>query len=230
MTPDLPISEIFLSIQGEGKLAGIPSAFIRVSGCNLRCAWCDTPFASHKPEFTLMTINQIVQFVVNMNCEHVVLTGGEPAIFPQCGQMCEQLKQHHKQITLETAGTVFVDFPVDLLSISPKLSNSSPLGDPWRLDHDARRTQMGVLQRLISANRDFQIKFVLQNPGDIVEIEQLLGHLTDWKKEDVLLMPEGRNRETLHERGLWIAELCKKTGYRFCPRLQVELWGDRRGV
>lgn len=226
----LPISEIFLSIQGEGKLCGVPSAFVRVSGCNLRCAWCDTPYASHRPEFTKMPVEDVAEAVLKMGCGHVVLTGGEPAIFGECGELCRRLKEAGKHITLETAGTFFVDFKADLLSISPKMSNSSPLGDSWRMEHDARRIQVGVLQKFLDLGREIQLKFVMQSPGDLVEIEQLLEKLKGWKREDVLLMPEGRNREVLRERGLWLAELCKKSGYRFCGRLHVELWGEKRGV
>src|SRR3954454_17489655 len=100
----MKIAEIFYSIQGEGKLTGVPSVFVRISGCNLRCVWCDTPYASWDPEGEDLQVDQIVQRVVAFGAHHVVVTGGEPMIMPDIAQLCDALKGH---ITIETAATVF---------------------------------------------------------------------------------------------------------------------------
>ncbi|MBI4908810.1 MAG: 7-carboxy-7-deazaguanine synthase QueE, partial [Acidobacteria bacterium] len=123
----MKISEIFYSIQGEGVLAGVPSVFVRTSGCNLRCVWCDTPYTSWSPEGVDMTIAAIVERVAADSKGHVVVTGGEPMIQPQIGELTRALRGLGQHITIETAGTVAPEVECDLMSISPKLSNSTPL-------------------------------------------------------------------------------------------------------
>src|SRR3954467_9030907 len=103
------IAEIFYSIQGEGKLTGVPSVFIRASGCNLRCTWCDTPYASWNPEGDDVPVAQIVERVRAFPAaRHVVLTGGEPMVMADVGKLCESLKAANYHITVETAGTRYV--------------------------------------------------------------------------------------------------------------------------
>ncbi len=223
------IAEVFPSIQGEGLLAGVPSLFIRVSGCNLRCAWCDTPYTSWMPEGEDWTVARLMAWVGGFPAyRHVVLTGGEPLLFPEIVPLSQQLRHAGLHITVETAGTVHQGVECDLLSISPKLANSTP-GDPvWSVRHDERRLQPAVLQRL---TREFphQLKFVLQSPADLLEIRAIQA-LCGTPNELVLLMPEGVDVTTLQERSGWLVELCKDTGYRFTPRLHVLLYGHRRGV
>src|SRR5215211_2456212 len=103
------ISEIFFSVQGEGKLTGVPSVFVRASGCNLRCQWCDTPYASWQPEGEDVSVDRIVEQVVGYPAKHVVLTGGEPMIMPDIGPLCAALKGRGYHITIETAATVYKD-------------------------------------------------------------------------------------------------------------------------
>ncbi|MFB3041869.1 MAG: radical SAM protein [Candidatus Poribacteria bacterium] len=76
----MKFSEIFYTIQGEGKLVGVPSVFFRTSYCNLRCVWCDTPYTSWTPENKDITVTEAVEAINKYNCKHVVLTGGEPFI------------------------------------------------------------------------------------------------------------------------------------------------------
>src|SRR5690349_8074647 len=126
MIEAVKIAELFYSIQGEGKLMGVPSAFVRASGCNLRCGWCDTPYASWTPEGEDMTVAAVVEAVRGFRCRHVVLTGGEPMIMPDIAELSAAFKQRDLHVTIETAATVFKDVAVDLASLSPKLSNSTP--------------------------------------------------------------------------------------------------------
>jgi 7-carboxy-7-deazaguanine synthase len=225
------ISEIFYSIQGEGSLVGMPSVFVRTSGCNLRCTWCDTPYTSWNPEGQELSIAQIGQAVTQFQASHVVLTGGEPMIAPQVVSLTERLRAAGMHITIETAGTVYVRVACDLMSISPKLSNSTPIareGGRWAAQHDRLRFQPDVLRRL-TAEYPFQLKFVISSDDDLPEIETVR-EVCNAASSQVILMPEGVTREVLHERALWIAEICKVRGYRFSPRLHVDIWGDRRGV
>jgi 7-carboxy-7-deazaguanine synthase len=227
------IAELFYSIQGEGKLMGVPSVFVRVSGCNLRCVWCDTPYASWNPEGQDVRVAEIVDRVNAFGASHVVITGGEPMIMPDIAELCEGLKGRHHHITIETAGTVFEPVKVDLVSLSPKLSNSTPtLREEGRFArvHEEHRLNAKVIQKFIDSSPEIQLKFVVSDPGDMAEIHELLGKLQKWSPGDVLLMPEGTDQETLDSRSGWISEACKTEGYRFCPRLHVMLYGNRRGT
>jgi 7-carboxy-7-deazaguanine synthase len=223
----LKIAELFYSIQGEGSLVGVPSVFIRTSGCNLRCAWCDTPYTSWQPEGADLTLNQIVDEVKAHPARHVVVTGGEPMIAPEIIALTERLRGLDLHITVETAGTVFQPVACDLMSISPKLANSTPNGR-WAAQHDRLRIQPGVLLELM-ARYPYQLKFVIEKADDLDEVRALIGALRA-DRSRVILMPEGTDRDRLRERGVWLAEICKQEGFRFSPRLHVDLWGHRRGV
>lgn len=225
------IAEIFYSVQGEGMLLGTPSVFIRASGCNLRCVWCDTPYASWEPEGEDWPVERIVGEVRRYPARHVVLTGGEPMIMPDVVELTQALARERLHITIETAGTVFKPVLCDLMSISPKLANSTPHereGGRWAAQHERLRIQLPVLRRLIR-EYDYQLKFVVAAPEDLPEIRALVREL-EADPGRVLLMPEGTEAGILRERARWIVEICKQEGYRYTPRLQIELWGARRGV
>ncbi|HEY1221219.1 MAG TPA: 7-carboxy-7-deazaguanine synthase QueE [Bryobacteraceae bacterium] len=223
----MKIAELFYSLQGEGSLVGVPSVFIRSSGCDLRCAWCDTPYTSWQPEGTDLDLDQIVDEVRAHPARHVVITGGEPMIQPEIVPLTERLRALPVHITIETAGTVFQPVACDLMSISPKLSNSTP-GGSFAEPHDRLRLQPAVLLELM-ARYEYQLKFVVANPTDLEEIRMLMEAL-DAPRERVILMPEGTEHAQLAERGQWLAEICKEEGLRFSPRLHIDLWGSRRGV
>jgi 7-carboxy-7-deazaguanine synthase len=227
------IAEIFHSIQGEGLLAGVPSVFVRTSGCNLRCHWCDTPYASWKPEGPEMSVEQILQKVEEWNCSHVVLTGGEPMIAPDLPKLAIALRNAGKHITIETAATVSpAGIVCGLASLSPKLSNSTPPPekDPaWAKKHEATRLQPAVIAEWIQ-KYDFQLKFVVSAEQDLMEIKDLLSRLPPAPSDRVLLMPEGIDAQSLASRASWLVEICKREGFRFCPRLQIELFGHTRGT
>src|SRR5690349_18722095 len=121
------IAEIFHSIQGEGMLAGVPSVFVRTSGCNLRCNWCDTPYASWNPEGKACSIDEILRQIQSHPARHVVLTGGEPMIAKDVRALAGEIKKIGRHITIETAATVAPEgIACDLASLSPKLLNSAP--------------------------------------------------------------------------------------------------------
>ncbi len=223
----MKISELFYSIQGEGSLIGMPSFFVRTSGCNLRCAWCDTPYTSWNPEGADLTLDRILSEVEACPARRVVVTGGEPMIQPEIVRLTEGLRGLGRHITIETAGTVFEPVACDLMSISPKLSNSTPRG-LWGRRHDCVRIQPDVLKKLIESY-DYQLKFVIAVPADVDETRRLVDSLQA-DAARVILMPEGVDRDALRERGAWLAEICKESGFRFSPRLHVELYGNRRGT
>lgn len=232
----LKVAETFLSVQGEGKLTGVPSYFIRVSGCNLRCAWCDTPYASWKPEGDSRPIERLAREAIASGARHVVITGGEPMIFEEIGVLTERLRAGGMHITIETAGTVFRDVACDLLSLSPKLANSTPgEGDPrdvggrWRVLHEERRTNLAALRGLMVRYPERQLKFVVSRTEDLNEIEALLAQLKGWKPDEVLLMPEGVT-PALAQTRQWLVSECVARGWRYCHRLHIELFGNVRGT
>ena len=228
------ISEIFHSLQGEGGLAGVPSVFVRTSGCNLRCNWCDTPYASWSPEGQPMTVEEIVAAVRGYPAKHVVLTGGEPMIAPGIHELAFQLQEQGYHITIETAATVKPNgIACDLASLSPKLAHSAPdarLDDTWRKKHEELRWQPEVVASWIAA-RDYQLKFVVGSAADLAEIETMMGKTgCAVPPSKILLMPEGVTVEALRARAGWLGELCKQRGYRYAPRLHIELYGNARGT
>lgn len=234
------ISEIFHSIQGEGLLAGVPSVFIRTSGCNLRCRWCDTPYASWNPEGEEMGVDAIMERVLGYDCRHAVLTGGEPMVASGIHNLAAALRAAGMHITIETAATIAphldgVGIACDLASLSPKLANSTPdpeQAGPWRERHEKSRLQPEVIRQWLEAV-PAQLKFVVSDVEDLPEIEELLnevGAVPGFTRDRVLLMPEGTDVGKLRERGPVVAEMCLEHGFRFAPRLHIELFGNTRGT
>jgi 7-carboxy-7-deazaguanine synthase len=267
------------TLQGEGKMAGIPVLFIRTSGCNLRCMWktesgdinlCDTPYSSCYPdepeewriEDIIDTVKTNSQFI-----RHIVISGGEPTTQPiALVQLARKIKQKLGfHVTLETNGTIFIPELInwiDMFSISPKLSSSDPtpskarklkipVDESFFLDHKRFRRNTDVIQKYINAcmdmgsyyadkpdsmqkrlkSRDFQLKFVISGPSDIDEIKRdFIDHLVFVEPEDIVLMPLGGSREFLSKTFFMTAELAIKNGWRFTPRLHIDLFDNKPGV
>jgi organic radical activating enzyme len=240
--------EIFHTIQGEGVSAGCPAVFVRTSRCNLHCVWCDTdhtwnfegtPWPHEKdaaPGYTKhrkadvtfeITPEEAARQVLAFNCARVVLTGGEPLLQEEA--LLEMIRHIRTEmpdcaIEVETNGTripcpAFAD-AVDQFNVSPKLANAG-MPESLRWKDEALR--------FFAATPKAWFKFVVSNPDDLTEISDLqLSHAIP--RERILLMPEGRTAEELDHTAPWLAEICRDHGYRFCDRLHVRLWGDRRGV
>ncbi len=226
------ISEIFYSIQGEGRLIGTPSVFIRTSGCNLRCVWCDTPYTSWNPEGEDWTIKEVLREVRKHSARHIVITGGEPLLAAEIQELAAALKRVGAHITIETAATIFKPVACDLVSLSPKLANSTP----WKRQqgkfaqmHEKRRLDLDVIQKFIDGY-DYQLKFVADQKRDFDEIRAILDQLKDVDSGRVLIMPQGKTSKELRRKARWIVELCKKNGFGYTPRLHIELFGNRRGT
>ena len=230
------IAEIYASLQGEGLLAGTPSTFVRTSGCNLRCVWCDTPFTSWRPEGRGMTVAEIVATVVDLAPRHVVVTGGEPLLLADVVPLCVELRRLGFHVTIETAGSVLPDGGVpacDLMSISPKLASSAPPAETpggWAGRHEAARRRDDVL-RTLAASAPYQFKFVVETPADIDEAVRWLEDLGPCIDRDrVLLMPQARTPEELADRSAWLAAECDRLGFRLAQRHHILWFGGRRGT
>src|SRR5690606_31611496 len=127
-------------------------------GCNLRCTWCDTPYASWDPEGREMSIPQMLAEVERFPARHAVLTGGEPMIMPDIVDLAARLRDRGYHITIETAATVFKPIAVDLASLSPKLSNSTPTdreGGRFAAAHERQRLNYEVIQQFIEHAAEF---------------------------------------------------------------------------
>ena len=238
----LPVNEIFYSLQGEGTLAGVPSVFVRTSGCNLRCWFCDSYHTSWEPTGAWRDVESIVEEVQSYEqANHVVLTGGEPLIHQESVDLLEQLAAEGYHTTVETNGTAFRDAPIDLASISPKLVSSTPTPDrdpkgegEWEQKHEQNRIDMEALSRMVDAY-ETQLKFVVTGEGDMPEITDLVERIREATvatvaNDDVLLMPEGMTRGQLDETRGQVAELAMEYGYRYTPRIHVDLWNDAPGT
>jgi len=226
------VAEIFRSLQGEGFLTGTPSVFVRVAGCNLRCWYCDTPYASWKPEGESMAVEQVVARVEELGESHVVLTGGEPMIFSELVPLAARLRELGRHITIETAGTRFLPVACDLMSVSPKLSNSTPTAAEhahWAERHDRARHAPEVIRRLVR-EYTYQFKFVVNEPADCAGVEAYLADFPEIDRARVMLMPQGIEAAGLAQKAGWIEAYCAERGLHFCPRRQIEWFGHKRGT
>lgn len=229
------ISEIFYSIQGEGELTGVPTVFIRTSGCNLRCRWCDTPYASWKPEGEEMGIEEILSEVKKLPARHCVLTGGEPMVARGIKELAAALRAEGLHITIETAGTLPPEgIACDLASLSPKLSNSTPsaneIDQAWIERHEQTRLRPEILRAWLEAG-NYQLKFVYTQPSDLIEIDTLMESIgIPVPPSKILLMPEGTDEAHIAARQMELLSLCTQRGNRYCDRLHIRLFGNTKGT
>ena len=242
-----PIGELYTCLQGEGKYIGIPHILIRVSGCRLRCqfenSFCDTPYASWKPEKGKFTLDDIVEFYENNpRIKYTMITGGGPTIHPKLLQeLCIIGKNFNHTITIETEGSEFVQTVADCISLSPKLENSIPKPGTWmehanrevtekdKQQHEKWRCNYGAMKDLIDYHEDYQLKPVISSEEDLKEVKELQKRL-DIPNDMVWLMPEGLTENQLNERRAWLMELCEREGYNYTDRLHIIAFGDVRGV
>lgn len=242
-----PLGETYTCLQGEGKYIGIPHILIRVTGCRLRCqfsnSFCDTPYASWKPEKGRFTLNDIVKFYEdNLHIKYTMITGGGPTIHPELlKELCKIGKDYGHTITIETEGSEFVQTVGDNISLSPKLSNSTPIPGTWmpftnrevtekdKQQHEKWRCNYEAMEQLINNHPDYQLKPVISNEEDLVEVKELQ-KILGVPNDKVWLMPEGLVEEELNKRRRWLMELCTEQGYNFTDRLHIIAYGDKRGV
>jgi 7-carboxy-7-deazaguanine synthase len=238
------INEIFYSLQGEGFLAGVPSVFVRLAGCPLRCRWCDTKYAWDPTAGADYRVPEVVEAVKHWPCKFVVVTGGEPMINSELPDLAQRLKAAGKHVTIETAGIAYIpNLLCDLMSISPKLSNSIPgperngsapspaVGAGGTEDRKRKfpRLDIAVLGKLIH-DHEHQLKFVVDSADDLPEIERTIEQIKDVDPEKVMLMPQAATRDKLLRKSPMVAKLCKQTGFAFCQRLQLLLWDSQRAT
>lgn len=267
----LPICDLFVSIQGEGKYTGEPSIFIRVSGCNLRCVFqnsiCDTAYSSFCPEkgsFTEEDVRQIIKD--NPQVNHIVVTGGEPLLYKkELERLLLHIWEDRMVITIETNGTLpmlnpALRFKVALYSVSPKLHTSVPApGTSVKIGEkdiifgteevetlNKKRINIDNLINIALYANDYQFKFVYSGKGCVKEIEDIYARMTaevagqggylkeffqtNHPNKHTMLMPEGDINDKLAGRREECVSECIKHNWRYCERVHVIIWGDKRAV
>ena len=223
------INEIFYSLQGEGFLAGVLSVFVRLAGCPLKCRWCDTKYAWDQRAGEEHTVADIVETSQQWHSKFIVITGGEPMINSDLPELVHQFKTASKHITIETAGITYIpELPCDLMSISPKLSNSATDDAKSSAAHKDSRLDIAVLQELVD-NYEYQLKFVVDSQDDLPEIQQTIEKMGSVNTEKVMLMPQAATIDEFFAKSPMVIEMCKLTGFTFCQRLQVLLWNNQKG-
>ena len=222
------IAEVFHSIQGEGMYAETPSVFVRTTGCNLRCWFCDTRYTSWEPEGEHRSWQAVFEMVRAFDCEHVVVTGGEPMLQTDVVALTWRLGQAGHFVTFETAGTVARPVHADLMSLSPKLSNSTPPTGPWAKRHELLRDNRGVAAQLMR-EYPYQLKFVIDQREDVSTVCDYLARFEDVQPDRVWLMPQAVTKDQLQQKTAWLEDEAHRLGFRVSPRLHIERFGNVRG-
>ncbi|MDR0521898.1 MAG: 7-carboxy-7-deazaguanine synthase QueE [Planctomycetaceae bacterium] len=227
------ILEIYQSKQGEGIWTGHYSVFVRVLGCPLRCRYCDTVYARDEQNTDAgadLSAEEIVGRILLLDLHDVVLTGGEPMMTPEIVELTRLLKEYDYQITVETSGIAFHPVVCDLMSISPKLKNSVPLyGEQLIRDHEAARSKPEIIQQLL-LRYNCQLKFVVDTKEDLHEIESYLSQFHGIAPDRILLMPQAVDTAAMYQKAAWIERFCEERGFRYCPRMQLIWYGNKRGT
>jgi 7-carboxy-7-deazaguanine synthase len=216
----LQVSEIFVSVQGEGVTAGLPSVFVRLQGCSVGCRWCDTKYSWATDGGQETTVDRILETVAEAAVENVVVTGGEPLEHPAFAPLVQALTSQRPRVEVETAGTIPPPAVfVDQWNVSLKLPHSN-VAEEKRLNPEA-----------IGAFRDLGawFKFVVATERDVDEVIAIqTAHRLASKQ--ILLMPLGMQRDEQLERMPLVMAWCRRRGFRFSPRLHILAWGPQRGV
>ncbi len=233
------VNEIFESFQGEGKSLGRPATFLRLTGCNLACIWCDTPYTwnwrgtpfrhpdkhDKRSESHPISVKEVHERLLLCKHKTLVITGGEPLLQQnEIIELAGMLKEKGWWIEIETNGTIppydRLMTLVDQINCSPKLANSGPN------NHKYKRIVPSALKKL-SDSWKTNFKFVIRNPDDMPEVLELV---EKYALGPIYLMPEGKTKldqEALQEK---VVSICQEYGFNFSPRLHILLYDDKRGV
>lgn len=211
------LSEIFYSIQGEGKTIGQPAIFIRFAGCNLKCSWCDTAYTWHpqKIKAQQVSLEKVIQQIKELSqkhtCHHLIFTGGEPLLQQN---IIRAIQTHlpHFFVEIETNGSIPLQVLAHQINISYKLKNSGN----------------NYYDLAIHPHAHTIYKFVIDNEQDIEE-SLVFCKQKEIPRDQIYFMPLGKTKKELNQKNLFLIEKCKEHGVNFCPRLHIMLWGNQPG-
>jgi 7-carboxy-7-deazaguanine synthase len=224
------ICEMFHSIQGEGRLQGVPSVILRLTGCNLNCEWCDTSDALKNNTTIKYTDKELLKELSKYKCSHVVITGGEPTLCKRINEWINLLKENGYVVTVETNATNYAQLNCDLISMSPKLSNSIPYSSKDEAvisSHNQKRININAIKNFIKHN-DYQIKFVCNAlQSDIDEVKEILEQIGTYDSTKVMIMPLADSRDELYVIQNNLVRLCIDNNLRYANRLQLQIWDNK---
>jgi len=228
VVPPLLVSELFTSLQGEGPSLGSPRDFLRLGGCNLDCAWCDTPYTwdfrrfDRAVELRHLSVEEVQAWLGTTGMPGLVVTGGEPLLQQVAlSALLERLPQA-RYVEVETNGTqrphAALLQRVDQWNVSPKLASSGI--------HEARAWHPDILAELAQTQRAW-LKLVIADEEELHRAERWVARL-GWPEERVVAMAEGNTSQAQRAGATWLVPRCLERGWRYSPRLHVDLWGDAR--
>ena len=214
------MAEVFTSIQGEGPSVGTPSTFVRLQGCTIGCAWCDTKYSWKAEGGVETTLDALIAQVVEARVHNVVVTGGEPLEHPAFAALVAALGGLGHRIEVETAGTREPPpVRVDQWNVSLKLAHSGVA--------ESVRLRAAAIARFRDAGAWF--KFVVSEEADVDEVLAIQrAHAIPSAR--IVLMPLGMQRAEQEARMPNVIDWCRRHGFRFSPRLHILVWGPKRGV
>lgn len=265
----LPVLELYTAVQSEGSRQGYPTIVIRTTGCTHRCyfgegGWCDSWQTSIHPEKGGYTFNNIIEmYDKHPHIKEMMLTGGSPTMHPAVvNELTNFAKDRGIVITMETEGSHYLetDYPLDLLSLSPKFSNSVPVvgvltpqgkevDEKMIKTHNRLRMNVDAISQSINYHKEFHLKPVIdKNLSMLAEVEQFIENLTDalfemkfkdyttrdevfkHVKDRVWCMPAGDDREPLFESYPVVMNMCRDKGYKFTGRAHIIAFSKQRYV
>lgn len=209
----LQISEIFYSLQGESNTVGLPTVFVRLSGCPLRCSYCDTAYAFSGGEE--MSLNAAVERIASFSCKQITVTGGEPLAQESCLELLTSLCDKNYLVSLETSGAI------DLSGVDPRVTKVMDIKTPGSGEADKNR-----LSNITQLSRSDQIKFVICDEADYIWSRDIIQQNSLESVAEILMLPAygEQNPTDLAE---WI--LGDRLPVRFQMQLHKQLWGDAKG-
>ena len=247
---NLPIVEVYTAVQSEGSRQGYPTIVIRTTGCTHRCyfgegGWCDSWYTSIHPEKGQFCFNDIIKmYDDNPHIKEMMLTGGSPTMHKKLvNELTHFANERDIFITIETGGSHFLptDYPINLLSISPKFSNSIPvlgvatpqgaITDQKMIDrHNKFRVNKDAIKQSIDYHSDYHIKPVLDKEFTIIdEVEEFLSDL-NIPDDKVWAMPAGDDRESLFESYGPVMNFVRDRGWRYTGRAHIMAFDTERCV
>ena len=246
----LPIVELQRCVQSEGSRFGRPTIAVRTTGCTHRCwfgegGWCDSWYTSIHPDKGTFTFNDIINiYNENPHVKEMMLTGGSPSMhFNLVNEITHFAKEREILITIETEGSHFLetDHPIDLVSLSPKFSNSVPkvgittpggkiVDEKFVIKHNKFRLHYENIRKTLDYHKDYHYKPVWDGTEEgLAEIEEFRVKM-EIPKNKTYVMPAGDTRETLIEMYPKVFELCAEHGYNMTGRDHIIAFNTERGV